>query len=276
MKRKDIPSDLGLIPDTLIRPRPQNLPPLFSGQWKERLRIEGKLLSQAPIDFLRYLYVTRWHAKKDPNNGNKRPKVPYLFGDRYWIVRDLHKRLYTAIADGDRDTIEKIACTGLSRQLMIKLDHKQALKLPKEEWKIQYSGFTPGLKGSLSWLAHTLCPPWFRSTRILADRISPLPIGKNATLRQVIAEIKSYQTLDKKDGSPPKGQQKTEMVVMQKLRMDGEEDDWMIWGTIEPMTKEQVDEVLNSSKEGVGLMDQVQNKMFEMQSAQGKSALKSG
>jgi hypothetical protein len=40
LSRQEIPNDLGLMPQTLIRPPRQNLPKLFSADWKQRIKFE--------------------------------------------------------------------------------------------------------------------------------------------------------------------------------------------------------------------------------------------
>lgn len=164
--------------------------------------------------------------------------------DRYSVARDLHARLYSAIASGDREVIEKIACQGLRRQLQIKLDRRQASQLPEESWDIKYKGYTPGER--TPWLFHALVPPFLKSTRIVIDRTSAIPIGKNCSLRQVIVEIKSEQTLDKNDGEPAKTIPKREYVVIQKMIFEGEEEGWKIWGTTQSSTPSEITDILYS------------------------------
>lgn len=81
----------------------------------------------------------------------------------------------------------------------------------------------------------------------MADRYAALPIGNDGSLRQVFVRIKSKQTLDKHDGNGVKEVERSEIVVIQKMKIDGVEDDWMIWGTTEPSTGEKLDEVLDAS-----------------------------
>lgn len=52
MKKSDMPTDLGLLPDTLIKPNSKHLPSLLSGQWKRRLRIEWMALTQKMKHFI--------------------------------------------------------------------------------------------------------------------------------------------------------------------------------------------------------------------------------
>ncbi|KAK5092436.1 hypothetical protein LTR24_005254 [Lithohypha guttulata] len=245
LKRSDMPSDFGLLPDTILKPESEALPSLFSKDFRKRLRIEWKAFVQTPMDIVRFFYLTWWLAKKDHVTG-KRPPSPLLLRDRYRIARDLHRRLYTAIAAGDRETIEQIACMGLKRELQIKLDHRKALQSPPETWTIQYKGLLPTSERT-PWLMQAFLPPWLKSTQIMADRYAQLPVGEDASLRQIFVRIRSKQTLDRNDGKGVKEVERSEIVVIQKMKMSGEEDDWMIWGTTEPTTGKKLDEVLNAS-----------------------------
>jgi len=209
--------------------------------------------------------------KKNPVTG-KKPKTPLYLRDRYHIARDLHRRLYTAIATGDRDTIAQIACTGLQRQLQIKLDHRKSLQSPPETWTIKYKGLLPASE-KMPWLLQAFVPPWFKSTQILADRYAALPIGNDAALRQIFVRIKSKQTLDRNDGQGKKTVDRSEIVVIQKMKVDGEEDDWMIWGTIEPTTGEKLDEVLDggSNSGRSTFWGRLQDNMMGVASKQGQN-----
>jgi hypothetical protein len=40
LSRQEIPNDLGVLPQTLIRPPPQDLPKLLSADWKRRMKFE--------------------------------------------------------------------------------------------------------------------------------------------------------------------------------------------------------------------------------------------
>lgn len=55
LKRNEIPSDFGLLPDTLLKPESKDLPSLFSKDFRKRLRIEWKAFLQTPMDLVRYV-----------------------------------------------------------------------------------------------------------------------------------------------------------------------------------------------------------------------------
>ena len=53
LKRNEIPSDFGLLPDTLIKPDSKDLPSFFSKEFRKRIRIEWNAFIQVPMDIIR-------------------------------------------------------------------------------------------------------------------------------------------------------------------------------------------------------------------------------
>lgn len=76
-------------------------------------------------------------------------------------------------------------------------------------------------------------------------------------MRQVIAKIKTKQTLDKNNGEPPKTRRKDEYVVIQQMRTEGLTDKWMIWGTTQPSTDQQIDKLIEHSAQQEKFRDKV-------------------
>jgi len=148
-----------------------------------------------------------------------------------------------------------MACTGLKQQLKVRFDQRELSRLPKEKWTVTYRGWTPGPK--VWWIFQTLCPPRFKSTQILVDSEAQIPLGEHATMRQVIAKIKTKQTLDKNNGEPPKTRRKDEYVVIQQMRTEGLTDKWMIWGTTQPSTDQQIDKLIEHSAQQEKFRDKV-------------------
>jgi len=108
----------------------------------------------------------------------------------------------------------------------------------------------------------------------MADRYAQLPVGEDASLRQIFVRIRSKQTLDRNDGKGVKEVERSEIVVIQKMKMSGEEDDWMIWGTTEPTTGKKLDEVLTASDRSgrETFASRLQNTMMGVAQKQGPSA----
>lgn len=171
----------------------------------------------------------------------KRIRRPLRLVDRYTEAIRLHGALYEAIAAGDRETIENIACKGLRRQLRVKLDHREGLRLKGGKWDCIYRGWNVTM-GKWSWLYYPLVPPRFRPLRILADRSVPIHEFPGTVLRQVIVQIKSEQTL-LKGGSGVKKENKVENFVIQKMIINEDEDDWKVWGTVKGSTEKDLEEM---------------------------------
>lgn len=76
-------------------------------------------------------------------------------------------------------------------------------------------------------------------------------------MRQSIVKIKSRQVFDKGDGNGEKTVDVTEYVVIQRLYGEGNEKKWMIWGTVQPSTKEEIDSLfeVQAISAGGGLWD---------------------
>lgn len=112
-----------------------------------------------------------------------------------------------------------------------------------------------------------LIPPMFKSTRIMVDRTVPTGIGKDGTMRQVVVKIRGDQTLDKNDGTGPKTKYVEEYVVIQKMKIEGESGTWMIWGTTQPCTEKEMDEILSNTKASQGsIMDRLETARLDMRS----------
>ena len=75
----------------------------------------------------------------------------------------------------------------------------------------------------------------------MSDRITPLPGLADSAGRQIVLLITSDQSLERDDGEGipvTKRKRCTEYLVIQKLRLAGEEKEWRIWGHTEPVTVE--------------------------------------
>jgi len=62
LRGSDIPSDMGVLPDTLLKPESKDLPSLFSSQYRKRLRIEWKSFLQPLMDTVRYATNSPTHS----------------------------------------------------------------------------------------------------------------------------------------------------------------------------------------------------------------------
>lgn len=191
------------------------------------------------------VFAKKWTGTIDPDTGKKvRERLPMT--ERYEAVRQLHQQLYSAIAERNEQKIEEIACTGVKRQVQVRIANKKYVDAPKERLSIRYRGLT---FKKLPWYLQNLIPPRFRSTQILVDRFVPLGMGDESnTIRQVVVKLKSSQTLSKEDGSPQETFDKEELIVMQSQKISGEQLPWKFWGTIEGTTPQEIDALLQKNK----------------------------
>jgi mitochondrial protein MBA1 len=91
---------------------------------------------------------------------------------------------------------------------------------------------------------------FFTGVRVLSDRATPIPDFPDSGIRQIVLRISSQQSRETYsseygalEGLPPpaKIQDCTEYIVIQKVRINGFEKDWQIWGYTKPTTLEDLD-----------------------------------
>lgn len=196
----------------------------------------------------RYYYTL--YSNKEA--GQKWFGQPYLLSERYMIARRLHSELYSAVAAGDKTSLNRIACAGLNRQMSDRIDSRKRAGIKSEKWSAEYRGWTPTWKESDSsrqlwkWALQAFRPKNMKSTRIVSDKYMPLPLGgTTGYLRQFIAEIKTTQTLD--NGRTKKSEPKDEFVVLQQVTLDGVAQPWHIWGTTRRSDKADVEDFMSQA-----------------------------
>lgn len=170
--------------------------------------------------------------------------------NRHKLARDLYAELGKAVAANKLEKISEISCTGLKRQSQKRVDQKRAdNKLRDMTWSVKFRGFTTDYTGRGAWLLNTLIPPRFKSTQVLLDRCVVLPLGLSTKVRQTILRIKSTQTVDKNDGAGVQTVDKDELIVLQRMEMNGEVDHWRIWGTTKRPNRKQADQILQEFRQ---------------------------
>lgn len=188
----------------------------------------------------RLAWCLKWDVKRDPLTKRKK-RQPLRLAERVEAARALHEQFYTALATGDLYIINDTACSGLQNEAKAQIDKRKAFNGSALKFKIlEYKGWD--YPAWTYWFLHTILP--FRAFRIVSDRIAPLPISDDSWVRQVVVRINSVQSLT----SPVKEHTTLgggiEYVVIQKLRVNNHEEDWKIWGTVEPSTREGINEIL--------------------------------
>lgn len=188
--------------------------------------------------------MCRWNVPKDPISGRRanKSKRAMRLRERGLVARDLHKRFYTALAQGDMAKIPDVACKGLADKARIRIEQRKAAKGPPQEFRIQkYNGWNS--PRWLPWPLTTWLP--FQSTRVLVEKMVPLPVGQESWIRQCVVRLRTVQSLDKGRGTGPQSQSLTEYIVIQKLSINGQEQPWRMWGTVKPHSTFETFEIMD-------------------------------
>ncbi|QKX64031.1 uncharacterized protein TRUGW13939_11204 [Talaromyces rugulosus] len=229
-----MPTDLGLLPGTFIRPEGKNMPSIFR-EPRDRLRMEWVGLKQwfqnvaGTFAYHKYFF----HG------------LPLELKARRQEAMRLHQQMCTEFARGNQDALKQICCTGLANNLIRRSRARG-----------------PGEKVSWNLLKYNRTPStWFTGVHVVQDRSTQIPEVPESGVRQVIVRIASKQSthtyteyIDQATRqrtlvpSPEKVQDCTEYVVIQKLRIKGEEKPWQVWGYATPTTVDDLDSPFFSSE----------------------------
>ncbi|KAI9860021.1 MAG: hypothetical protein M1813_006368 [Trichoglossum hirsutum] len=184
------------------------LPSVF-GSPAQRLRLEWARVKQHSMDLLGVL-IYKLLAKKPRPLLRLRQTVPTALA--------LHRRMYTAVADADLETLRTITAAGLHDELRTRI----LARPPRERLAWSLRGYTA-------------------RPRVVSNRAATLP-RDGAAIRQAVVRIRSTQSLARyaPDGKlvPGTGNEREvmEYVVIQKMMWDGKEGPWLVWGTTEETT----------------------------------------
>ncbi|KAF8249723.1 hypothetical protein K440DRAFT_621192 [Wilcoxina mikolae CBS 423.85] len=194
----ELPTDMGLLPDTFIMPTGKNLPSLIISPTL-RLQLELRRLGQRIYDW-RDKLVYRYFAGKlhlwEPKN----------------VAVSLHKDMYTAFSQGDLETLRLICGDGLLESFKKRLMTRGRTRV---EWKLH---------------------EYVRPARIVSNK-AHYYTGMNLSRRQAVVRIHSLQSLTKfnPQGQIVEGtnipKEVVEYLVIEKKKVDGVESPWYIWGT---------------------------------------------
>jgi protein MBA1 len=186
-------------------------------------------------------------------------KLPWDLVERTLVARNLHKQYYVALSEGDVSTINKIACKGLIQSSQRRIGQRSQGESHSfhimEYMGIRYPQF-------LRWPLLSFLP--FSATKIVSDKVAPLPFGKNNLLRQCVVRIRTRQRLDRHDGADPKIAELTEYVVIQRMRLEGQDGGWKIWGTTKPSTMEEIEKIMGGTSTIPRLRDTLQGQFSRM------------
>ena len=135
----------------------------------------------------------------------------------------LHRKMYSAFAEGDMDTIKALCTQGIADSFQARLQSRP--KGERVEWDLLKYNKTP---------------------RVVSDRAARLPTDGFA-VRQAVVKLNTRQRLTRymRDGEvvPGSGKERdvVEYLVVQKLYRLWKEDPWKVWGTTEETTVQQLE-----------------------------------
>ena len=179
------------------------------------------------------------------------------------IARQLHLEFNTALSNGDVKRIQSLACEGLVQHARTRVGRRRSYGRLHEPWAIvKYLGirYPAWLQ---TWPISTFLPR--ATTRVVSDKIIPLPMAESY-VRQCTVRINSLQKYIRADETRELLMIHTDYVVIQKLTVKGEEMPWMMWGTVEPSTMEQIDALLKGKGEDstTTIADRIQERWSTM------------
>ncbi|KAI9740109.1 MAG: hypothetical protein M1818_004860 [Claussenomyces sp. TS43310] len=205
-------TDLGLLPMTFINPTGANRPNIFK-QPRQLAKLQWFRIKRKAMDLFS-IAVYRWSHRKI---------IKVRFRQTGPTAVALHRRMYTAFAEGDVDTLRKICADGILETLVARIRQRKSETV---KWElIKYN----------------------KRERVMSNRAAALMI-EGSGIRQAVVRISSQQSLTRfyVDGSivPGTGKRKDvqEYIVIQKRLLHGKEEDWVVWGTTEESTLESVAE----------------------------------
>lgn len=185
--------------------------------------------------------------------------MPWEIVERTLVARNLHRQFYEALAGGNISTINKIACRGLIQSSQQRIGKRRAGETHSfhimQYLGVQYPQF-------LRWPLLSILP--FSATKIVSDKVAPLPFGKNNLLRQCVVRIRTRQTLDRQDGTGPKTADLTEYVVLQRMRIEEQDEGWKIWGTTKPSTAEEIEKIMGANSTTPRFRDALQGQLSRL------------
>jgi hypothetical protein len=191
--------------------------------------------------------------------------MPFDITSRPQIALSFHEKFYTSLASGSIQSLRPSLCPGLADKTQSQVAYRRDSKAPPQSWKIErYTSlitypYSSSFFRRISWPFTSILP--ITQAKVVSDRIVPFPVGKDIYIRQCIVRIRSLQSLDKHDGTPPTRADLTEYLVLQQMNLPGQPVLWKMWGTTKPTTQQEMEDLIASdekTKEGrMTLMDRI-------------------
>lgn len=261
-KGTEMPTDFGLIPQTFVMPTGNNLPS-WVRDFRQRCSMEWNRLRAIGFNLglsLNYKFFTQ---TKEQRTAKGRPVLNYPFrkGRLTKLAEELHRDMYTAVAEGDVSELRKLCADGIYLQLRARVSHRS--KGEKVEWQcervarpklVSHRCTTLPLKNpdgssiALRQVVVRLVTRQALKRTGRKDKSAQAHSGKTAWQRNIENQLKgrgvATEAAEAEDelvgGEETVNQSKprtiTEFVVMQRTMSNGAEEPWIMWGMTEETT----------------------------------------
>ncbi|KAJ5632909.1 hypothetical protein N7490_009248 [Penicillium lividum] len=215
-----LPSDIGILPGTFVRPLMRDLPSIFKSP-RDRWNMEWVSFKSWFQNFISLVTYC-----KRINN------IPLMLKERRKIGRLLYGDMYTAFAGGDISGIRRICGEGLAKNLSSQIESRP--KNQQVTWNL------------VKWVRGP--STFFTGIRVMSDRATQIPEVPNSGIRQIVLRMTSRQSMTKTTkgsnaevtGVPAKEQTCVEHFVIQEIRWNGKSTGWRAWGHVTPTDLETV------------------------------------
>ncbi|KAJ5766515.1 uncharacterized protein N7511_004131 [Penicillium nucicola] len=221
MPLSQLPSDLGLLPGTFVKPLWRDMPSIFRSP-RERLHMEWTWLKTL---FTNYGSLLQYCKKEND--------MPFHFKQRRHLASELMERMYTSFAQGNIPEIRRFCADGLATNLTRQIENRDSSE--KLEWTLIKYLRQPSTN--------------FLGLRVMSDRATSLPEIPNSGIRQIVVRVTSRQSTTTtklqrvtRGAAPAETPVSTkeldcvEYIVVQNLRWNGKDKGWTLWGHTSPTT----------------------------------------
>ncbi|XMA14789.1 hypothetical protein WAI453_007580 [Rhynchosporium graminicola] len=213
-----IPSDVGLLDFTFITPTGRNVPSPF-GSPKAYLKLRVEHLKTRLRD--RFSLFVLWVSSPSVNRKFFTRAIKIQRSAIAPTAVALHRQMYTLFAEGQLAVLRKMCTDGIYQTFQSRIERRR--KGEKVVWElVKYNG----------------------GPKLVSHRGAKIPMD-GAAIRQAVVRIRSTQRLTRwVNGKQVEGTGKerevTEYVVLQRMTQGWEEGGWMVWGTTEETTVEEL------------------------------------
>jgi len=131
--------------------------------------------------------------------------------------KDLYELLFKSLASGDRTVIHNICCTGIEAQLMKQINSRSENLV--QTWEVE---------------------SYVSKPKLISDTAAPAP-QDGTGVRQKVILFHTIQSLtrkkltmygEKEEKAKRKREEKKEYFMFQEVTLNGQRNDWRVWGQV--------------------------------------------